>query len=105
MTRTIATDIGIIAAHLADARAQRKLWEDRETELLKALTESHLAGDCPTKFEAAGFSFVLQDGRKTVTFTEEVTAEIKAIQAAAIADGLSTTKQGQPFWRLSALKD
>jgi hypothetical protein len=112
MTATIARPakvklphIEALAARLADARAQRKLWEDKEAELLEQLIEAHTAGVAPTKFVAAGWSFLFQAGRQTVQYPETVTAEIKFIQSAAVEAGITTTKIGKPFWKITPAKE
>jgi hypothetical protein len=94
-----------LAAKLADARNERKKWEQREAELAEQLIQAHQAGIVPTKFQADGWSFLLQEGRKTVIYPAPVLAEIKFIQEAAIASGATETRIGSSFWRITAQKE
>jgi hypothetical protein len=97
--------IDTLAQQLADARAQKKLWESREAELSEKLIEAHSAGVVPTKFKTAGWSFSFQLGRETVVYPEAVTAQIKDIQAAAVVAGITTIKLTKPSWRITPAKD
>ena len=109
ITRTtkkpVVQHIEALAAKLADARAQKKRWEALEAELSEKLIEAHTAGVVPTKFKASGWSFSFQEGRQTVQFPPEVAAEIKFIQAAAVEAGITTVKVGNPFWRITPVKE
>lgn len=99
------THIEQLAAQLADARNERKKWEQREAELAEKLLAAHTAGVAPTKFVTHGWSFVFQEGRKTVIYPAPVLAEIKFIQEAAVEAGVTEIKQGSPFWRITAQKE
>lgn len=105
LTRKPVAHVEKLAMALADARAQRKLWEDKEAQLLEQLLAAHQAGIVPTRFVSAGWSFLLQDGRKTVIYPEPVVAAVKALQAQAVEAGITTTKQGSPFWRITPAKE
>ena len=100
---TVNTDK--LAAAMADATAQLKLWTDRRAQLAEQLLAAHAAGDVPTKFDAAGCTFQLQQGRKTVLYPPSVEAEVKMIQSIAQEAGLCSERQGAPFWRVSLAKE
>jgi hypothetical protein len=102
-TTTVNTDK--LAEAMADATAQLKLWTDRRAQLAEKLTFAHAAGDVPTKFEAAGCTFQLQQGRKTIAYPPSVDAEVKMIQSIAQEAGLCSEKQGAAFWRVTPVKD
>ena len=97
--------IDVLALQLADARAQRKLWEDKEAALVEKLVQAHEAGVAPTKFTSNGWSFTFQTGRQTVQYPDAVAAEIKFIQAAAVEAGITTIKIGKPFWKIVPAKE
>ena len=97
--------IEALAAKLADARYERRRWEEEEARLAALLLEAHDAGVAPTKFTIPGWSFLLQAGRQTVQYPEAVLAEIKDLQAAAVVAGLTTVREGKPFWRVTPAKD
>jgi hypothetical protein len=101
-TTTVNTDK--LAEAMADATAQLKLWTDRRAQLAEQLLAAHAAGDVPTKFEAAGCTFQLQQGRKTVIYPPSVEAEVKMIQSIAQEAGLCSEKQGVAFWRVTFTK-
>ena len=113
MTATIArtakkkpvAHVDQLAADLADARNERKKWEQREAELAEKLLAAHSAGIVPTKFATHGWSFVLQSGRETVVYPEPTLAAIKDLQAEAITAGQTTVRVGSPFWRVTAAKE
>jgi hypothetical protein len=94
-------ELAQLAAQLADAREQRKRWEDLEKTYLQALLDGHTAGEVPTSFTAAGLAFKLQAGRKTTLYPDSVSAQIKLIQTKAVEDGLTQVKVGAPFWRIT----
>jgi hypothetical protein len=97
--------IDVLALQLADARAQKKLWESKEAELSEKLIEAHAAGVAPTKFVSHGWNFSYQDGRETVVYPEAVTAQIKDLQAAAVVAGITTIKLTKPSWRITPAKE
>jgi hypothetical protein len=97
--------IEALAAKLAAARYERRRWEEEEARIAALLIEAHDAGVAPTKFTISGWSFLLQAGRQTVQYPEATLAQIKDLQAAAVAAGTTTTKQGAPFWRVTAIKE
>jgi hypothetical protein len=94
-----------LAAKLADAREQRKMWETKEAALVEQLVAAHEAGVAPTKFATGGWSFTFQEGRKTVVYPEAVISAVKALQAQAVEAGITETKVGSPFWRISPAKE
>lgn len=99
------THIEQLAAKLADARAQRKLWQGKEDALVEQLVAAHTAGVAPTKFTASGWSFTFQEGRKTIIYPSAVTEAVKALQQQAVEQGITETKIGSPFWRISPAKE
>jgi len=108
LTRTAkkpVTHIEQLAAKLADARAQRKLWQDKEDALVEQLVAAHTAGVAPTKFVAHGWSFCFQEGRQTVVYPDNVTKAVKALQQQAVEAGITETKIGKPFWKVVPAKE
>lgn len=112
MTATIARPakkpvlhIDQLAQDLADARDQRKAWEAKEAALVEKLVAAHAAGVAPTKFTSHGWSFTFQEGRQTIVYPEAVTSAVKALQAQAVEAGITTTKVGSPFWRITPTKE
>jgi hypothetical protein len=97
--------IDTLAQQLADARAQRKLWESKEADLAEKLLAAHEAGVAPTKFATAGWSFTFQEGRQTVQYPEVTLAQIKDLQAAAVVAGQTTIKVGRPFYKIVPAKE
>jgi hypothetical protein len=97
--------IEAIATKLAAARYERKRWEEEEARIAALLIEAHEAGIAPTKFTVPGWSFLLQEGRKTVIYPEAVTSAVKALQAQAVEQGITETRVGSPFWRITAAKE
>jgi hypothetical protein len=94
-----------LAQQLADARNQRKAWEQKEAELVEKLVAAHAAGVAPTKFTSHGWSFCFQEGRKTVVYPEAVTSAVKALQAQAVEAGITETRIGSPFWKIVPAKE
>ena len=97
--------IDALALQLADARAQRKLWEEKEAALVEKLVQAHQAGVAPTKFTSHGWSFCFQEGRQTVVYPGNVTRAIKALQAQAVEAGITETRIGKPFWKVMPAKE
>jgi hypothetical protein len=112
MTATIARPakgklphIEQLAAKLADARVQRKMWEIREAALVDQLVAAHAAGVALTKFTSQGWSFTFQEGRTTIVYPEPVVAAVKALQAQAVEAGITTARIGKPFWKVLPAKE
>jgi hypothetical protein len=108
LTRTAkkpVTHIEQLAAKLADARDQRKAWEQKEAELVEQLVAAHTAGVAPTKFVTHGWSFTFQEGRKTIVYPPAVTEAVKALQAQAVDAGITETRIGKPFWKVTPSKE
>jgi hypothetical protein len=97
--------IDVLAQQFADARAQRKLWEEKEAALAEKLIQAHDAGVAPTKFVSHGWSFCYQTGRATVVYPDNVTKAVKALQAQAVEAGITETKIGKPFWKIVPAKE
>jgi hypothetical protein len=102
---TITVNTDRLAEAMADATAQLKLWTDRRAQLAEQLLAAHAAGDVPTKFEAAGCKFSLQQGRQTVVYPEWLTTKIKEMQGSAIVAGTTTSKFGKPYWTVTPAKE
>jgi hypothetical protein len=94
-----------LAAQLADAREQRKMWETREAALVEQLCSAHAAGVAPSRFATHGWSFCYQTGRATVVYPDNVTKAVKALQAQAVEAGITETKIGKPFWKIVPAKE
>lgn len=98
MTASVKT----LTERLAGISLQIAALQEQDKQLREELSKLHAKGKVPTKFEANGFNFCFNAGRKTWEYTPELKDRIKRMQAYAQKKGTATEKIGSPFWTLKA---
>jgi hypothetical protein len=93
-----------ITAQLAEAKRQIDAWTNIAEQAKEQLVAAHRDGLVPTKFDSEGYTFNLQEGRRSWEYQPLVKAKIKEIQEHAKAAGYAQEKVGEPFWRLTPAK-
>ena len=99
-TAPTAADFDRITQQLAYATAQLEAWKEQRQEAIDLLDQLHAAGIAPTKFDAYGYSFALQTGKKSQVKDTEAKLALERLQADLIRDGHITETVGSPFWTL-----
>jgi hypothetical protein len=93
-----------LAALYLRAQAEIKNWEAYKKSITTQMSALHAAGKLPTKFNAAGYGFTLQDGKRSVKLDTIGKGRQAALQAELFAEGHATESFGDPFWVAREIK-
>lgn len=100
-------DIDATLEQVISLKRQIKSLEGMLDTALDALRTAVDDGDLDPQFKHNDTAFDLRPGRVTYTYPPHVTnlsLALKDAQAAAVADGTATLKQGEPYWQIKLSK-
>ena len=93
-----------LAALYLRAQAELKNWEAYKKSITAQMSALHSAGKLPTKFNAAGYGFTLQDGKRSMKLDTIGKGHVANLQAQLLKDGHATETFGDPFWVAREIK-
>ncbi len=103
----MSIDIDATLDQVISLKRQIKSLEGMLDTALDALRSAVDEGNLDPQFKHDDAAFDLRPGRVTYTYppvVTELSLRLKDAQAAAVADGSATLKQGEPYWQIKLPK-